>query len=57
MSSVKSARRVPSPKAKKKKLITNTFELIQVKKMIGKGLIVPYKGADLAIDQELKIKF
>lgn len=47
MSSVKSARRVPSPKAKKKKkLITNTFELIQVKKMIGKGLIVPYKGAD-----------
>jgi hypothetical protein len=57
MSSVKSARRVPSPKAKKKKkLITNTFELIQVKKMIGKGLIVPYKGADLALNQELKNK-
>lgn len=57
MSGVKSARRAPSPKAKKKKKpITNTFELTQVKKMIGKGLIIPYKGADLALNQELKNK-
>ena len=57
MSSVKSARRVPSPKArKKKKPVMDAFELIQVKKMIGKCLIVPYKGADLSLNQELKNK-
>lgn len=40
-----------SPKAKKKKCVKNTFELIQFKKMIGKGLITVYKGA-VAIPEE-----
>ncbi len=48
-----------SPKAtkiKKKRLIQNTFELIQFKKMIGKGLVCPFKGALNTFDPDLKNK-
>lgn len=45
-----------SPKSKKKKCVKNTFELVQFKKMIGKGLVVPYKGANQPIDEKIKDK-
>jgi hypothetical protein len=45
-----------SPKQKKKKCVRNTFELVQFKKMIGKGLVTAYKGAVALPDQNIKDK-
>jgi len=45
-----------SPRTKKKKSVKNTFELVQFKKMIGKGLYVPYKGAVTTLDVSIKEK-
>jgi hypothetical protein len=45
-----------SPKQKKKKCVKNTFELTQFKKMIGKGLIVVYKGSVALPDQDIREK-
>jgi hypothetical protein len=59
MSSVKVTKKAVSPrstKVKKKKLVQNQFELIQFKKMIGKGLVLPYKGATSPPDSDLKNK-
>ncbi len=59
MSSVRIIKKVVSPKAlkqKKKRLIQNTFELTQFKKMIGKGLVCPFKGVNSIFDPELKNK-
>jgi len=50
------SKRVASPKKKKSKLVQNTFELIQFKKIIGKGLIVPFKGSTAIFDQSIKDK-
>jgi len=41
---------------KKKKLVQNTFDLIQFKKMIGKGLVLPYKHGGCQIDIGTKNK-
>ena len=42
-----------SPRAKKKKCVKNTYDLIQFKKMIGKGLILPYKATNFQITQDM----
>lgn len=39
-----------SPRAKKKKCVKNTYDLVQFKKMIGKDLVIPYKTANFQID-------
>lgn len=39
-----------SPRTKKKKCVKNTYDLVQFKKMIGKGLVIPYKTANFQID-------
>ncbi len=42
----KNTGKVPkSPRSKKKKCVKNTFDMVQFKKMIGKGLVTMYKGA------------
>lgn len=59
MSTTKVVKKAISPrssKAKKKKPVQNQFELIQFKKMIGKGLVLPYKGAISPPDSDLKNK-
>ena len=43
--------RPTSPKKIKKKLFKNTFELLQFKKMIGKGLVAVHKGIPLTQDE------
>lgn len=42
-----------SPRVKKKKCVKNTYDLIQFKKMIGKGLILPYKATNFQITQDM----
>jgi hypothetical protein len=57
MSNAKIVKKPLSPRgsiAKKKKCIKNTFEFVQFKKMIGKGLITAYKNS--AIDQNISIR-
>jgi hypothetical protein len=51
-----SSPRATSPKAKKKKCVKNTFELVQFKKMIGKGLVIAYKGTTAQFDASIKDK-
>ncbi len=55
-----SPKTISSPKTKKaqkkKKVVQNQFELVQFKKMIGKGLVTYYKGANLTQDPDLKNK-
>lgn len=50
MSSVK---RSVSPRTKKKKSVQNVFDLIQLKKMIGKNLVIAFKGAERLNDVQL----
>ena len=45
-----------SPKSKKKKSITNTYELVQFKKMLGKGLVMPFKGVEATVNPKVKEK-
>lgn len=44
------------PKVKKKKATQNTYDLVQFKKMIGKGLIEPQKGSSVVQDPSMKEK-
>ena len=37
--------RSKSPIGKKKKAVKNTFDIVQFKKMIGKGMVKPWSGA------------
>lgn len=37
--------RSKSPVGKKKKAVKNTFDIVQFKKMIGKGMVKPWSGA------------
>ena len=51
-----SSRKKPSsPRTKKKPPVKNTFDLVQFKKMIGKGLILPYKNI-AKFDEKIKDK-
>lgn len=46
----------PRVRQKKKKHIQNTFDLVQFKKMIGKGLVLCSKGVVLIQDPSIKDK-
>lgn len=61
MSNAKSAKKtISSPtaskKQKKKRLVQNTYDLAQFKRLIGKGLITQLKCAAATFDVELKNK-
>ncbi len=61
MSNAKSGKKtVNSPSAakkqKKKKLVQNTYDLAQFKRLIGKGLVMQLKCATAPFDTELKNK-
>ena len=61
MSNTKSTRKTAvSPnnikKIKKKKLVQNTYDLSQFKRLIGKGLVLQLKCASATFDAELKNK-
>lgn len=45
-----------SPRPKKKKCVRNTFDIVQFKKMIGKGLITAYKGSTQNDETNIKDK-
>jgi hypothetical protein len=45
-----------SPRTKKKKCVRNTFDIVQFKKMIGKGLIATYKGSTQNDETNIKDK-
>ena len=45
-----------SKKQKKKRLVQNTYDLSQFKRLIGKGLIIQLKCATATFDAELKNK-
>ena len=45
-----------SKKQKKKRLVQNTYDLAQFKRLIGKGLILQLKCATASFDTELKNK-
>jgi hypothetical protein len=61
MSNVKSTKKMAvsptnSKKQKKKRLVQNTYDLAQFKRLIGKGLITQLKCATAVFDTELKNK-
>jgi hypothetical protein len=53
---VKKVENINTKSVNKKKCTKNIYEIIQFKKMIGKGLIVPYKGVPASSNVDIKSK-